>query len=48
LQTDNVVADAALGLAALGIIPARMDLILPSYLARYRPGGRRRDAAYKE
>jgi len=48
LQRDNVVADGALGLTQLGITPARMDLILPGYLARYRPGGRRREAAYTE
>ena len=48
LVRDNVVADGALGLAALGVIPARMDLILPAYLARYRPSGARRDDAYRE
>jgi NADH dehydrogenase len=48
LQRDNVVADGALGLTQLGITPARMELILPAYLARYRPGGRRREAAYNE
>jgi len=48
LQRDNVVADAALGLDRLGITPARMELILPGYLARYRPAGRRRGAAYEE
>jgi len=48
LQRDNVVADAALGLDRLGITPARMELILPGYLARYRPAGRRRGDAYEE
>jgi len=48
LQKDNVVADGVPDLAALGITPTRMDLILPAYLARYRPGGRRREAAYQE
>jgi NADH dehydrogenase len=48
LQRDNVVADGALGLTQLGITPVRMDLILPGYLARYRPGGRRREAAFNE
>jgi NADH dehydrogenase len=48
LQRDNVVADAALDLSSLGIIPTRMDLVLPAYLARYRPGGRRREGAFSE
>ncbi len=48
LQRDNVVVQDALGLAALGIVPTRMDMILPGYLARYRPGGRRRAAIYQE
>ncbi len=42
LQCDNVVADTAMGLAALGVTATRMGLILPSYLARYRPAGRLR------
>jgi uncharacterized protein YbjT (DUF2867 family) len=48
LQCDNVVSDAALGLTSLGLTPTSMDLILPSYLARYRPGGRGRQAIYQE
>ena len=40
LQRDNVVADSAPGLSALGITATSMGLILPSYLARYRPAGR--------
>jgi NADH dehydrogenase len=48
LQRDNIVAAGALGLAELGITPTGMGLILPSYLARYRPSGGRRDAAYQE
>jgi uncharacterized protein YbjT (DUF2867 family) len=48
LQTDNVVAAGALDLASLGITPSRMDLILPSYLARYRPSGRGRDDVHQE
>ena len=40
LQTDNVVAPGALTLADLGIQAQGLDAILPTYLARYRPGGR--------
>lgn len=40
LSQDNLVAVDALGLPALGITPTKLDLILPSYLARYRVGGR--------
>lgn len=40
LKTDNVVAEKALGLADLGISPQAMELILPTYLGLYRPGGR--------
>jgi len=47
LGRDNVVAPGALGLADLGIAATPMGLVLPSYLARYRPGGRRREAAYR-
>lgn len=40
LKTDNV-SDGDLGnLADLGVSPTPMAAILPSYLARYRPGGR--------
>jgi len=42
------VADAALDLTSLGITPKRMDLILPSYLARYRPSRGRRESIYRE
>jgi uncharacterized protein YbjT (DUF2867 family) len=48
LQTDNIVSLGALGLASLGITPSRMNLILPAYLARYRPSGKGRDDVYRE
>lgn len=42
LANDNVVAPAALSFAALDLTPTPMDLILPTYLARYRPSNGRR------
>ena len=41
LQRDNIVAPGALDLASLGITAAPMDIIVPIYLARFRPGGQR-------
>ena len=40
LRSDNVVAEGALTLADLGIEPTALELIVPTYLDRYRPGGR--------
>lgn len=48
LEHDNVVAAGAPGLESLGIAPTRMDLILPGYLARYRVGGKGREAVFRE
>ena len=39
LSRDNVVSPGALGLAELGIVPTPVELIVPDYLDRYRPGG---------
>ncbi|GAA4503555.1 complex I NDUFA9 subunit family protein [Gluconacetobacter tumulicola] len=36
LSSDNVAADGAPGLQQLGIQPASMEMIVPSYLARYK------------
>jgi NADH dehydrogenase len=44
LARDNV-ADAALpGLAALGVVPTPIDLVVPGYLARFRKGSARADS----
>ena len=43
LKTDNVVADGAAGLADLGIAPAALEPIIPTYLYRYRKGGQYAD-----
>ena len=45
LERDNVVGEGALGLAALGIVPTPVELIVPAYLDRYRPGGGKREEA---
>lgn len=43
LARDNVVTDGAAGLTELGIAATPMEAIVPGYLARFRPGGGRRD-----
>ena len=43
LERDNVVSAGALGLPALGIVPTPVELIVPGYLDRYRPGGGKRE-----
>lgn len=40
LRHDNVVADGAYALSDLGITPTAVETVLPSYLDRYRVGGR--------
>ncbi len=40
LQRDNVPAPGAPGLAELGITPTALELVLPTYLWRFRRGGR--------
>jgi NADH dehydrogenase len=45
LERDNVVAEGADGLAALGIRPTAIEAVVPGYLKRFRPGGGRREAA---
>ena len=48
LSTDNVVGDGALGLADLGVSPAALEPIIPTYLYRYRKGGQYADLAPPE
>jgi NADH dehydrogenase len=40
LQADNVVSEHALTLKDLGITPTALEVIVPTYLERFRPGGR--------
>ncbi len=42
LSRDNVVTEGAPGLAELGIAATPVELVVPQYLARFRPGGARR------
>lgn len=41
LKADHVVGKEALKLQDLGITPTAMDLVLPTYLGSYAPGGRK-------
>ncbi len=40
LQSDNVVANGADGLAAFGIVPTPLDAVAPGWLVRFRKAGR--------
>jgi len=42
LSRDNVVAEGARGLAALGIVATPIDAVVPAYLDRYRADGGKR------
>ncbi|HEY8289047.1 MAG TPA: complex I NDUFA9 subunit family protein [Acetobacteraceae bacterium] len=42
LTRDNVVASGMPGLPDLGIVPTPVELVVPSYLRRFLPGGGRR------
>jgi NADH dehydrogenase len=42
LARDNVVAAGVPGLAELGLVPTPIELVVPGYIRRFRPGGGRR------
>jgi len=44
LGRDNVVSSGMPGLPELGIVPTPMELIVPFYLRRFRPGGKPAEA----
>jgi NADH dehydrogenase len=48
LRTDNVVSGDYPGLAELGITPATLEAVLPTYLYRYRKGGQYADQEARE
>lgn len=39
LESDNIVSEGARGLSDLGITPTPAEIVLPTYLARFRPLG---------
>lgn len=43
LAKDNVVSSGTPGLAELGIVATPVEMIVPGYLRRYRPGGAKRE-----
>jgi NADH dehydrogenase len=43
LSRDNVVTQGCPGLPELGIVPTPVELVVPDYIARFRPGGGRRE-----
>jgi uncharacterized protein YbjT (DUF2867 family) len=45
LGRDNVAGQGVPGLAELGITPKAVEMVVPGYLKRFRPGGGRREAA---
>jgi NADH dehydrogenase len=48
LKTDNVTSGAYPGLPELGVTPATLEAILPTYLYRYRKGGQYADQEDRE
>jgi len=48
LKADNVVSGAYPGLAELGVAPATLEAVLPTYLYRYRKGGQYADQEDRE
>ncbi len=40
LETDSILTQKYKTVSDLGLVPASLDLILPTYLDRFRPGGR--------
>jgi hypothetical protein len=46
LKSDNVLSGSAPGLADLGVRPTAAELILPTFMDRFRKGGRTGQRAY--
>lgn len=47
LRRDNVVTEGARGFAELGIHPTSMEVVLPSYLWRFRPDGQYNELTHR-
>ncbi len=43
LARDNITSENAPGLAELGVVATPVEMVVPQYLARFRPGGGRRE-----
>ena len=43
LRRDNVVSGTLPGLAELGLLPTPIDMVVPTYISLFSPGGGRRD-----
>jgi NADH dehydrogenase len=48
LAKDNVVSEGMPGLTELGVVPTPVDVVVPTYLNRFRPGGGRREPVSAE
>jgi len=48
LSRDNIVSAGIPGLAELGIVPTPVELVVPRYLRRFRPGGGKREILPEE
>jgi NADH dehydrogenase len=48
LARDNVASPELPGLVELGVVPTPVELVVPRYLRRFRPGGGKREILPEE